>query len=179
MRGKDYIVFSAGNELKLLDRRGTIRVKVKEPIDFSGEAIYFYNSLFTTTNTKGDLIQVNSKGNVSRQTLGLDAKHDITSSSKTLVTRSENKLSIKSNSVELEYGSYSPPSLFYLRDKIYISITDLQAQKIWLFDSQAKPFASVPVFGTSAIDLANADADAPLEFVTKGDSNSLIMYQLY
>jgi len=179
VRGKDYIVFSAGNELKLLDRRGTIRVKVKEPIDFSGEAIYFYNSLFTTTNTKGDLIQVNSKGNVSRQTLGLDAKHDITSSSKTLVTRSENKLSIKSNSVELEYGSYSPPSLFYLRDKIYISITDLQAQKIWLFDSQAKPFASVPVFGTSAIDLANADADAPLEFVTKGDSNSLIMYQLY
>ena len=81
--------------------------------------------------------------------------------------------------VDLEYGSYSPPSLFYLRDKIYISITDIQAQKIWLFDSQAKPLASVPVFGTSAIDLANADADRPLEFVTKGDSNSLIMYQLY
>jgi hypothetical protein len=69
--------------------------------------------------------------------------------------------------------------LFYLRDKIYISITDLQAQKIWIFDSQAKLFPSVPVFGTSAIDLANADTDAPLEFVTKGDSNSLIMYQLY
>ena len=179
LRGKDYIVFSAGNQLKLLDRRGAIRVKVKESIDFSGEAIYFYNSLFTTTNTKGDLIQVNTKGTVSRQTLGLDAKHDMTSSSKTLVTRSDNTLSIKSNSVDLEYGNYSPPSLFYLRDKIYISITDLQAQKIWLFDSQAKPFASVPVFGTSAIDLANADADRPLEFVTKGDSNSLIMYQLY
>ena len=179
LRGNDYIVFSAGNQLKLLDRRGAIRVKVKESIDFSGAAIYLYNSLFTTTNTKGDLIQVNTKGTVSRQTLGLDSKHDMTSSSKTLVTRSDNKLSIKSNTVDLEYGSYSPPSLFYLRDKIYISITDLQAQKIWLFDSQAKPFASVPVFGTSAIDLANADADIPLEFVTKGDSNSLIMYQLY
>jgi len=179
IRGKDYIVFSAGNQLKILDRRGNIRVKVKERLDFSGEAIYLYQSLFTTTNTKGDLIQINTKGNVSRQSLGLDQKHDITSSSKTLVTRSDNKLSIKSNRVDLEYGSYSPPNLFYLRDKIYISITDLQAQKIWLFDSQAKPFPNVPVFGSSAIDLANADGDTSLEFVTKSDSNSLIMYQLY
>ena len=179
VRGNDYIGFSTGNQLKLLDRRGAIRVKVKESIDFSGAAIYLYNSLFTTTNTKGDLVQVNTKGTVSRLPLGLDAKHDMTSSSKTLVTRSDNKLSIKSNSVELEYGSYSTPRLFYLRDKIYISITDLQAQKIWLFDSQAKPFPSIPVFGTSTIDLANADADSSLEIVTKGDSNSLIMYQLY
>jgi hypothetical protein len=179
LRGKDYIVFGAGDQLKLLDRRGSNRVKVKESIDFSGEAIYFYNSLFTTTNMKGNLVQINTKGAVSRLSLGLDSKHDITSSTKTLVTRSDNKLTIKSNRVDLEYGSYSPPNLFYLRDKIYISITDLQGQKIWLFDSQAKPFPNLPVFGTSAIDLANADGDASLEFVTKGDSNSIIMYQLY
>ena len=179
IRGKDYITFSAGNQLNLLDRRGSIRVKVKEAIDFSGAGIYLYNSLFTTTNTKGDLVQVNTKGAVSHQTLGLGSKHDITSSTKTLVTRSDNTLSIKSNRVDLEYGSYSTPNLFYLKDKIYISITDLQAQKIWLFDSQAKPLPNVPVFGTSAIDLANADADVSLEFVTKGDANSLIMYQLY
>ena len=128
---------------------------------------------------KGNLVQINTKGAVSRLSLGLDSKHDITSSTKTLVTRSDNKLTIKSNRVDLEYGSYSPPNLFYLRDKIYISITDLQGQKIWLFDSQAKPFPNLPVFGTSAIDLANADGDASLEFVTKGDSNSIIMYQLY
>ncbi len=179
IRGKDYIVFSAGNELKLLDRRGNIRIKVKERINFSGESIYFYKSLFTTTNTKGDLVQMNTKGNVSRQTLGLDQKHDITSSSKTLVTRSDNQLSIKSNTLNLEYGNYSAPQLFYLRDKIYITITDLQAQKVWLFDSQAKPFTNMPVFGSSAIDLANADADYALEFVTKSDSNSLLLYQLY
>lgn len=179
IRGKDFIVFSAGDVLKILDRRGATRINVKERITFSGEAIYLYNSLFTTTNTKGELVQVNTKGTVSRQNLGLDSKHDITTSSKTLVTRSDNKLSIKSNTVDLDYGSYTAPRLFYLRDKIYISITDLQAQKIWLFDSQAKPFANVPVFGTSAIDLANADADAALEFVTKSDANSLIMYQLY
>jgi hypothetical protein len=178
-RGKDFIAFSAGRQLKLLDRRGNVRVSVKENIDFSNESIYFYNSLFTTTNTKGELVQVNTKGNVSRQNLGLDTNHDITASSKTLVTRSENKLTIKSNSIDLEYGSYTSPSLFYLKDKIYVSITDLQAKKIWVFDSQAKVFPKIPVFGTSAIDLANADGDAALEFVTKSDSNSIILYQMY
>ena len=178
-RGKDFIAFSTGKQLKLLDRRGNTRVKVKEPIDFSNESIYFYNSLFTTTNTKGDLVQVNTKGSVSRQNLGLDPNHDITTSSKTLVIRNENKLSIKSNIIDLDYASYTPPSLFYLKDKIYITITDLQAKKVWLFNSQGNAFPKVPVFGTSAIDLANADGDSALEFVTKSDSNSLILYQMY
>ena len=176
---KDFIVFSAGRQLKLLDRRGNVRVSVKENIDFSNESIYFYNSLFTTTNIKGELVQVNTKGNVSRQSLGLSANHDITTTSKTLVTRTGNKLSIKSNSTELEYGSYTPPSIFYLKDKIYVTITDLQAKKVWLFDSQAKVFPKIPVFGNSAIDLANADKDSAIEFVTKSDSNSIILYQMY
>ena len=178
-RGKDFIVFSAGRRLKLLDRRGNVRVSVKENINFSNESIYFYNSLFTTTNTNGELVQVNTKGNVSRQNLGLDQNHAITSTSKTLVTRSENRLTIKSNSIDLDYGSYTPPSIFYLKDKIYVTITDLQAKKAWIFDSQTKALPKIPVFGTSAIDIANADSDSALEFVTKSDSNSIILYQMY
>ena len=122
---------------------------------------------------------MNTKGNVSRQNLGLDPNHAITSNSKTLVSRSENRLTIKSNSIDLDYGSYTPPSIFYLKDKIYVTITDLQAKKAWIFDSQAKALPKIPVFGTSAIDIANADSDSALEFVTKSDSNSIILYQMY
>lgn len=177
--GKDFIVFSTGRQLKLLDRRGNVRVSVKENINFSNESIYFYNSLFTTTNANGELVQVNTKGNVSRQNLGLDPNHAITSNSKTFVSRSENRLTIKSNSIDLDYGSYTPPSIFYLKDKIYVTITDLQAKKAWIFDSQAKALPMIPVFGTSSIDIANADSDSALEFVTKSDSNSIILYQMY
>ena len=177
-QGKDFIVIAAGNQLKLLDRRGNIRVKVKESIDFSNESIYFCKSFFTTTNTKGELIQVDTKGNISRQRLNLEANHDITTSAKTLVVRNENKLSINMNNVDLEYGKYSSPSLFYLNDKIYVTITDLQAKKIWIFDSMAKPFIEIPVYGTSGIDLANTDDDPSLEFVTKGDAKSIILYQI-
>jgi hypothetical protein len=54
----------------------------------------------------------------------------------------------------------------------------LQAKKIWIFDSMAKPFIEIPVYGTSGIDLANTDDDPSLEFVTKGDAKSIILYQI-
>ena len=62
---------------------------------------------------------------------------------------------------------------------IAVNNSDLQAKKVWIYNSQGNAFPKVPVFGTSAIDLANADGDSALEFVTKSDSNSLILYQMY
>jgi hypothetical protein len=138
----------------------------------------FVNRFFTTTNTKGELIQVSTKGNVSRQSLDLEANHNITSSFKTLVVRNENKLSINMNNIDLEYGKYSYPSLFNVNDETYITITDLQSKKIWIFDSMAKAILKTPVYGTSGIDLANADIDSSIEFITKGDAKSIILYQI-
>ena len=56
-------------------------------------------------------------------------------------------------------------------------MTDLQSQKVYLFDSQSKPIDNFPVYGNSIIDMANIDSDSNLEFVTKGENNSIIVYQ--
>ncbi|MEZ4797915.1 MAG: ribonuclease HII [Flavobacteriaceae bacterium] len=177
INGKDYIVFAAGNSMKILNRQGQTRINVKESIDFSENDIYLYKDLFTTTNRNGELVQVNSNGSVSKQSLKLDKNHGLTATSKTLVTLSENNLNIKQNSFELDFGNYSKPNIFYLNDKIYVTVTDLQTNKIYLFDSLAKIQNNFPVFGNSVIDLKNIDKDSNLEFVTIGDSNSIIIYQ--
>jgi hypothetical protein len=91
---------------------------------------------------------------------------------------SENKLDIKSKTVELDYGEYTEPQIFYIYDKIYVTTTDLQSKKIYLFDSQAKSIANFPIYGNSAIVLDNIDKDRNLEVVTKGDTNSIILYQI-
>ena len=175
---KDYIVFSQGNKLKILDRTGRIRINVKEPINFSKYEIYLYNNNFITSNENGDLIQVNEKGQLSRLNLNLNSEHYITSTSKTLVTLSENRLNIKSRLVELDYGDYTAPQIFYINDKIYVTTTDLQAKKIYLFDSLGKPIANFPIYGNSSIVLDNIDKDNNLEVVTKGDENSIIVYEI-
>lgn len=175
---KDYIVFVQGKELEILDRTGKTRINVKNNLSFSGNDIYVYNNKFTTTTVTGDLIQIDENGKLSSLNLNLGEKHAIATTSKTLVTLSDNILHIKSNRLELDYGIYTSPKIFYLNDKIYVSTTDLQTKKVYLFDSLGKEINNFPVFGNSSIELANIDGGKGLEFVTKGDSNSILIYHL-
>ncbi|RXJ44578.1 ribonuclease HII [Gelidibacter gilvus] len=175
---KDYIVFVQGNELEILNRVGKTRVNVKNNISFSDSGIYLYDNKFTTTTAKGDLVQIDENGKMSSSNLSLGEKHSITATSKTLVTLSENILHIKTNKVELDFGDYTPPKIFYVNDKIYVSVTDLQAKKVYLFDSLGKAIDNFPVYGNSTIDLDNIDKGKNPEFVTKGDQNGIIIYQI-
>ena len=125
-----------------------------------------------------NLISVDAKGNVSSTNLNLSENHHIETTSKTLVAQSENKLYIKSKTTELDFGDYSNPKIFYINNKIYVSITDLQSHKTYLYDSQSKLLPNFPVYGNSSIDLDNIDKDRNLEFVTKGENNAIILYQI-
>lgn len=174
----DYLLFKTNNKLYILDRIGKTRVSVKKNYTYSNQAVYLYNNKFTTTSAEGKLITIDTKGNTSEQNLNLTDIHNIETTSKTLVAQSENKLIIKSKTLELDYGNYSDPEIFYIYDKIYVSVTDLQSKKIYLFDSQGQSISNFPVYGNSRISLDNIDKDRNLEFVTKGDSNSIIIYQI-
>lgn len=175
---KDYIVFVQGNELEILSRVGKTRVNVKHNISFSDSGIYLYENKFTTTTTKGELVQIDENGKMSSTDLNLREKHGITATNKTLVTLSENILHIKTNKIELDFGDYTPPKIFYVNDKIYVSVTDLQAKKVYLFDSMGKTIDKFPVYGNSTIDLDNIDQEKSPEFVTKGNQNGIIIYQI-
>ncbi len=175
---KDYIVFVQGKELEILDRVGKTRINVKNNITFSGNDILMYENKFTTSTDKGDLIQIDENGKLTSLNLNLGEKHAMTSTSKTLVTLSDNILNIKSNKIELDFGIYTSPRIFYLNDKIYVSVTDLQTKKVYLFDSLGKEINNFPVYGNSAIELGNINNGKGLEFVTKGDSNSILIYHL-
>ena len=177
INNRDYIVFAAGKALKVLNRRGQSRITVNENIDFSGNDIYKYNDEFTSTTKSGELVQINLKGIVNKQSLSLSSNHYITTTSKTLASVDENKLTIRQHTQELDFGNYTAPKIFYINDKIYVTLTDLQAQKIYMFDSQSRAISNFPVYGTSTIDFANIDGDSNLEFVTKGETNSIIVYQ--
>jgi hypothetical protein len=175
---KDYIVFGAGETLKILNRQGHVRINVKDKIRFSENALYLYQNKFTTTNTLGQLIQVDTKGRLATKNLNLTDKHKIATTSKTLVSLTENKLHIKSRTVDLDFGDYTAPKIFYINDKIYVTTTDLQSKKVYLFDSQAKPIPNFPVFGTSLAELQKLDKDNGLELITQSDAKTIVVYKL-
>ena len=116
------------------------------------------------------MIQIDPKGNVITTDLGLETTHEITATTKSLVTLTNNVLTIKGIPVTLPYGRYSAPQIFYLNNIVYVSVTDVEAQKVYLYYSDGKAVSGFPVYGVSAIDLNNADKDKALEFVVQGES---------
>ncbi len=179
VRTKDYITFQESNgKLHILSRTGTPRITPKKNIQFSDNTMYIHNNLFTTSDRNGNLIQIDQKGQFQTTKLPVETNHDVVMTSKTLVSFSENKLRIKDKTVELDFGSYSKPNIFLIRNKIYVTITDKDAQKVYLFDSNAKSIPGFPVFGSSAMDLGNFDKDSKLEAVTNGENNTILVYKL-
>lgn len=176
---KDFIVVKEDNgTLNLLNRLGKPRVKIKTKSDYSDQDIYPYLKTFTTTDTEGNLVQIDTKGNVVKTPLGLDKVHQITTTTKSLVSLSENILTIKGIPVTLPYGAYTAPKIFYLNNIIYVSVTDRETEKVYLFYSNGTPVNGFPVYGNTAIDLANADKDNALELLVQSETNDILVYKI-
>lgn len=179
LKGKDYLIFKlTDGELKILDRVGKTRVKVDNKIDFSDNDIYLFEDTFTTTDKKGILYQIDTKGKLKTANLNLNQDHGIIGTGRTLIIMNDNILSIRGKKVSLELGVYTKPRLFFVNDKIYVSVTDIQNQKIYLFDSNAEPIPNFPVYGTSSIDLSDMDNDKKPELVSKETDNSLMVQKI-
>jgi hypothetical protein len=176
---RDYLIFKATDALKILDRVGKTRIEVKEKIDFSENEVYFYNDKFILTDTKGILYHIEEGGKLTKTDLQLLKDHGLAATSRTLVVMNDNTLTIKDKKVTLDLGLYTPPKIFLLNDKLYISVTDTQNQKVYLFDSNGDSLPNFPVFGNSTIDLADMDRDGKLELVVKDLDNSLLVYKMY
>lgn len=175
---KDYIVFSQGEKLEVLNRQGKERITVKGNIEFSNNSIYLYQNKFTTLTNTGQLAQVDTDGHINLKPFDLDTNSNINTTSKTLVAMSDNKLKIKSKILDLDFGNYTMPRIFYLYDKIYISTIDLDAKKVFIYDSQGKLLPNFPVFGTASIDLQNLDKKRGLELITQSDNKTIIVYKI-
>lgn len=176
---KDYLVFQlADKTLKILHRVGKDRIIVPEKIDFSENEVFLYKNKFSVTNEKGVLHQIDTQGKLIATPFNLYKDHGMYATNNTLALMNGNTLSIKGKKVELDLGVYTKPKIFHIYDKIYVSVTDLQHQKIYVFDSQAKLLPNFPVFGSSLIDVTDMNNDKKLELVTRDQENSLIVYEM-
>ncbi|HET7360534.1 MAG TPA: ribonuclease HII, partial [Salinimicrobium sp.] len=176
---KDYILIAEeSGKLNILSRTGKIRVPVEEHFKFSENEWYEYENRFVSTNSEGELLKIDQKGNISEANLNASAEIKIAATAHTLVSLSENKLTINGKTISLDYGLYTQPQIFYLNDKIYVSTTDTQSHRVFLFDGNAQIIPGFPVYGNSKIDLGNADSDANLELAVQGEENAFIIYEI-
>ena len=179
IKGKDFITTQQENgKLNILNRRGEKIINMNSKIQFSENPIWLYLNTFTTSDIEGNLIQIDTKGNIIKSPEDWTKNHLLEMTSKTLVSISDNILTIKGIPVKLPFGNYTRPQIFYINNTIYISTTDIDSQKVYLYLSNGAPVKGFPVYGTGPSDIVNADSDKQLEMLVKSESDGLIIYQI-
>ena len=161
-----------------LQRDGKDRLSVSKRFEFSANELFLYRGSFAFTDKQGVLHQVSTSGALSSASLSVGAEHKLSSSPKTLVVIDGQKLQIKEKRMSLDYGIYTDPQLFVENDKIYISLLDAAAKKLYLYDSNGKLLPGFPVVAASAIDLKDIDSDKKVEFITKDEGTFLTLYRV-
>lgn len=176
---KDYILVNESNGgLHILNRTGKERINVKGKTVKTNNEWYWYKNAFTTLSADNLITQVNTKGAINKVKPVKDGENiRMDATQKTMATITENNLTIKGKKITLDYGVYSAPKIFYINKKVFISITDTQSSKVYLFDSNAQSISGFPVYGNSLSDIGNMDKDNSLELVVKGDNNNVLFYE--
>ena len=178
IKNKDIIVVKTGKGLKILNRRGKIRIKIKDNIKFSNTDVFRLNNYLICTSEKGNLVQIDMNGSVSTRKLNLSNNHKINSKYNLVSIMDGNKLTNLNKSIDLPFGNYSDPLIFSYNKRKKFSIFDNQSKKIYLFDDKLNLFESFPLYSISNIDLDNIDKDQNLELILTEDESSIRLYEI-
>ncbi len=177
---KDYIIIAESNgKLHILNRQGKRRTKVKQHFVFSEFPLLFTKNAIIFRDNKNDVRQINvTTGATKKIDILQNNESSYTVKDKVKVKLGGQNLTIKNKTIELNYGTYTSPKIQYVNKNYYISITDLDTQKVFVYNSKGKLLSNFPIYGKSEITLTNADKDSYLEFAVQGENNTILMYKM-
>lgn len=176
---KDYIAIAEENgTLNLLSRRGKSRINVAKKFKFSDIPIAKEGSNFVVITGDNKKESISQNGEVTSLSLDVSANYSFSITGTTKVTLDDNLLRINGKLVELPFGIYTKPQLFYANRTTYISITETQENRLYVYDSAGSLIKGFPVFGTSAGSITESSKKGGLKIVVRGEKNEIIAYSL-
>jgi hypothetical protein len=176
---RDYLIFrQEDGRLRILNRVGDTRVGVQQRFDFSGNGVFLYRNGFAFTEKNGNLVTIDPNGKVTRTPLNLNPDHGMYATAKTLSVMNDNEFRVRENRTELNLGVYTAPKMFYLYDIIYVAVTDIQSQQLYLFRSNAAAVSGFPVEGNGLPDMADTDGDRNPELAVRFRDSAIALYRI-
>ena len=152
---KDIIVFKTSDDLKILNRRGKVRIKINEDHNYSKDEIFQYQNSLLTTTVNNKIIKIDMNGNSKEaSSMSFDGKY--VSDTKTIYTLQKNILSNSKKNIEIQFGKYENFSAISDKKNTLINIYDSQNNKLYLFDDEINTIKGFPI-------LADANASFILE----------------
>ena len=152
---KDIIVFKTSDDLKILSRRGKVRIKINEDYNYSKDEIFQYQNSLLTTTVNNKIVKIDMNGNSKElSSMSFDGKY--VSDKKTIYTLQKNILSNSKKNIEIQFGKYENFSAISDKKNTLLNIYDSQNNKLYLFDDEINTVKGFPI-------LADANASFILE----------------
>ena len=175
---RDYIaIVQKSGKAELLHRTGKTRIKIPTDIKFT-QNIYPYQSGFVSIDAKNRLIQISTSGKITKKALPFETRYTLAANKNTLVTQTENKITINSQLVELDFGVYAPPQIQVVNNRTYILIWDNQSGKVYVFNRDAKLLDSFPVIGEGWAMLGQGAPGSALYLAAQNNNKELRFYRM-
>lgn len=179
MGNKDYIVIAEeSGKLNILSRVGKPRVSVSKNFNFSEIPIAEEDNTFVVITKENTKDRISQDGKISSQKLDVGSTYWFAIDGNVKVTLDNNLLRINGKLAELPLGVYTKPQLFKVHRNTYITITETQEKKVYVFDKNGDLLNGFPVYGTSAAFLGEGNGNSSKNLVVKGDEGTILMYSL-
>ncbi len=176
---KDYLLFALKNgKLKILNRQGDDRIRVKETFQFSNEPFFVENSNFKFIDTKGSIFLISQSGKVTGSKSAAKTEIYYDQSGDTQVSLNGNMLTINGIKKELDLGIYKGLQVYNLANSSFITLTNLQDNKVYVYTKKGDLVPNFPVYASSEVALGSSGKDQKLLLTCKGESDSVLIYQI-
>lgn len=171
---KDIIVFKTEKDLKIINRRGKIRIKLKNKYNFSSDNIFQTKNKLITNTDKNELIEIDLNGNA--KILG-EYKSDMSFAAfkQLLVIKDGNIILTDKNKSELNFGKYKHLKIYNNKKTNLISLFDSQNNKSYLFDKNLNLIDGFPINSNSEINYKINNGN--LEYAFKVDNSTFRFYK--
>ncbi|RFN58735.1 hypothetical protein [Marixanthomonas ophiurae] len=178
MGNKDYIVIAEENgHLNILHRTGKVRVPLSKKFKFSEIPIEEEKNDFVVITKDNNKISISQTGKTTTQTLNVSNSYGFVINGNIKATMDDNLLRINGKLVELPFGIYSQPKIFTVNRKKYITTTETQESKVYVFDASGDLLNGFPVYGTSASEIGRLSSKSKIGIVVKGSEKEVVLYE--
>jgi hypothetical protein len=175
---KDYILIAEENgKLNILNRVGKDRITVKKQFSFGEIPVEREVSDFVVITKDHIKETIDLNGKVSSLPLNVSPNYWFTIVGSVKVTLDDNLLRVNGKLIELPVGVYGKPQVFSTKNQVYVAVTETEEKKVFVYDKNGKLFNNFPVYGTSEIDLGDANRNNKLNVLVQGQPNEVILYQ--
>ncbi|WP_186987598.1 hypothetical protein [Constantimarinum furrinae] len=175
---KDYIVIPEQNgTLNILSRVGKPRVSVSEKFDFTEIPIEKEGADFVVITKDHKKKTISQSGKISSQDLSVSESYWFVINGKHKVTLDDNLMRINGKLVELPFGIYTAPSIYNINRKTYITLTETQENKVYVYDTNGTILSGFPVYGTSAASMGSSSNRNEILLTVKGGENETLLYR--